>query len=74
MPVRAAPVFQSSPTLAPRSKFKIQNSYSKSMSTVIKVENVSKLYRLGEIGTGSIAHDVNHWWHRCPLGAMLNVE
>ncbi len=44
------------------------------MSTVIKVENVSKLYRLGEIGTGSIAHDVNHWWHRCPLGAMLNVE
>ena len=34
------------------------------MSTVIKVENVSKLYRLGEIGTGSIAHDVNRWWHK----------
>jgi lipopolysaccharide transport system ATP-binding protein len=34
------------------------------MSTVISVENVSKLYRLGEIGTGSLAHDVNRWWHR----------
>jgi lipopolysaccharide transport system ATP-binding protein len=34
------------------------------MSTVISVENVSKQYRLGEIGTGSIAHDVNRWWHR----------
>jgi lipopolysaccharide transport system ATP-binding protein len=32
--------------------------------TVISVENVSKIYRLGEIGTGSIAHDVNRWWHR----------
>jgi lipopolysaccharide transport system ATP-binding protein len=34
------------------------------MSTVISVENISKLYRLGEIGTGSLAHDVNRWWHR----------
>ena len=34
------------------------------MSTVISIENVSKLYRLGEIGTGSLAHDVNRWWHR----------
>ncbi len=33
------------------------------MSTVIKVENLSKQYRLGQIGTGSIAHDVNRWWH-----------
>ena len=31
---------------------------------VIKVENLSKLYRLGEVGTGSLAHDVNRWWHR----------
>lgn len=30
----------------------------------IKVENLSKLYRLGEVGTGSLAHDVNRWWHR----------
>src|SRR5215210_2822992 len=33
------------------------------MSIAIKVENLSKLYRLGQIGTGSIAHDVNRWWH-----------
>lgn len=33
------------------------------MSTVIKVENLSKQYRLGKIGTGSIAHDLNKWWH-----------
>jgi len=33
------------------------------MSIAIKVENLSKQYRLGQIGTGSIAHDVNRWWH-----------
>jgi len=32
------------------------------MSTVIKVEDVGKLYRLGEIGTGTISHDLNRWW------------
>jgi hypothetical protein len=31
---------------------------------VIQVEGVSKLYRLGEVGTGSLAHDVNRWWHK----------
>jgi lipopolysaccharide transport system ATP-binding protein len=31
-------------------------------NTVIKVENVGKLYRLGEIGTGTISHDLNRWW------------
>lgn len=31
--------------------------------SVIKVENLSKLYRLGQVGTGSIFHDVNRWWH-----------
>lgn len=31
---------------------------------VISVENLSKIYRLGEVGTGSLAHDVNRWWHR----------
>ena len=34
------------------------------MSTVIQVDNVSKQYRLGEVSTGSIAHDINRWWHR----------
>jgi lipopolysaccharide transport system ATP-binding protein len=31
-------------------------------STVISVENISKLYRLGEIGTGTLSHDLNRWW------------
>ena len=30
----------------------------------IKVENLSKLYRLGEIGTGTISQDINRWWAR----------
>ena len=30
--------------------------------TVIKVENLGKLYRLGEVGTGTISHDLNRWW------------
>ena len=28
----------------------------------ISVENVSKIYRLGEIGTGTLSSDVNRWW------------
>ena len=31
---------------------------------VLKVENLSKLYRLGEFGTGTISHDHNRWWAR----------
>lgn len=31
---------------------------------VISVENLSKQYRLGKIGTGSFSHDVNRWWHK----------
>lgn len=34
------------------------------MAIVIKVENLSKQYRLGEVGTGTISHDLNRWWHR----------
>lgn len=30
----------------------------------ISVENVSKMYRLGEVGTGTISHDLNRWLHR----------
>jgi len=29
---------------------------------IIKVENLSKIYRLGEIGTGTLSHDLNRWW------------
>lgn len=33
-------------------------------NTVIKVENLSKQYRLGQVGTGSLSHDINRLWHR----------
>ena len=33
------------------------------MAKAIQVENLSKQYRLGQIGTGSMAHDLNRWWH-----------
>ncbi|MEX1027950.1 MAG: ABC transporter ATP-binding protein [Candidatus Paceibacterota bacterium] len=32
------------------------------MSVAIRIENLSKLYRLGEVGTGTISHDLNRWW------------
>ena len=28
----------------------------------IKIEDVGKLYRLGEFGTGTISHDLNRWF------------
>src|SRR5689334_16772650 len=31
---------------------------------IIEVENLSKLYRLGELGTGTLSHDLNRWWAR----------
>ena len=35
------------------------------MSNVaIRVENLSKQYRLGEVGTGTLSHDLNRWWAR----------
>ncbi|MER2998302.1 ABC transporter ATP-binding protein [Pontibacter populi] len=33
------------------------------MGNVIQVESLSKQYRLGTIGTGTLAHDLNRWWH-----------
>lgn len=29
----------------------------------IKFENISKQYRLGVVGTGTIKDDINRWWH-----------
>lgn len=34
------------------------------MSVIIKVENIGKLYKLGEVGTGALAHDISRWWAR----------
>jgi len=32
--------------------------------SIIEVENISKQYRLGEVSTGTVAHDLNRWWAR----------
>ena len=31
---------------------------------ILKVENLSKQYRLGTVGTGTISHDLNRWWYK----------
>jgi lipopolysaccharide transport system ATP-binding protein len=31
--------------------------------TILKVDNISKQYRLGSVGTGTVGHDLNRWWH-----------
>ncbi|WP_166382075.1 polysaccharide ABC transporter ATP-binding protein [Polaribacter sp. 11A2H] len=36
----------------------------KSNEVILKVENLSKQYRLGTVGTGTISHDLNRWWHK----------
>lgn len=33
------------------------------MSTILKAENISKQYRLGTVGTGTLSHDINRWWY-----------
>jgi len=30
---------------------------------ILKAENISKQYRLGLVGTGTISHDLNRWWN-----------
>ncbi|MCG2611270.1 ABC transporter ATP-binding protein [Flavobacterium sp. SM15] len=33
-----------------------------SKEVILKAENISKQYRLGSVGTGTISHDLNRWW------------
>ena len=33
------------------------------MSIILKAENISKQYRLGLVGTGTLGHDLNRFWH-----------
>ena len=45
----------------------------------IKVENLGKLYKLGEIGTGTISHDLNRWFAKVrgkedPFGKIGEVN
>lgn len=32
------------------------------MHQALKIEDVSKVYRLGQVGTGTLSHDLNRWW------------
>ena len=34
------------------------------MLPVIKINNLSKQYRLGTVGTGTLSNDLKRWWHR----------
>ncbi len=34
------------------------------MSIILKVSDISKQYRLGLVGTGTMKHDLNRWWAR----------
>ncbi|GLB50836.1 ABC transporter ATP-binding protein [Neptunitalea lumnitzerae] len=34
------------------------------MSVILKAENISKQYRLGTVGTGTLSHDLNRWWYK----------
>jgi len=38
------------------------------MSVAIKIENLSKQYRLGLVSTRTISHDLNRWWQTSILG------
>ena len=31
---------------------------------ILKAENISKQYRLGNVGTGTLSHDLNRFWHK----------
>lgn len=33
-----------------------------SKDVILKAEGISKQYRLGKVGTGTISHDLNRWW------------
>lgn len=33
-------------------------------NTILTATNISKQYRLGVVGTGTLSHDLNRWWHR----------
>jgi lipopolysaccharide transport system ATP-binding protein len=39
------------------------------MSTVISIENLSKSYRLGTIGSGTLREDLDRWWAKVRKGA-----
>ncbi len=34
------------------------------MQNIIEAKNISKLYKLGVVSTGTLSHDLNRWWHK----------
>ncbi len=34
---------------------------------VIQFDNIGKLYKLGQVGTGTLSHDLNRWWKTAVL-------
>ncbi|MBE0393852.1 Teichoic acids export ATP-binding protein TagH [Flavobacterium sp. PL0002] len=49
--------------LTPNALFKSENN-KMSKDIILKAENISKQYRLGQVGTGTLSHDLNRWWHQ----------
>lgn len=41
-------------------KIFLKNNYM----LAIKAENISKQYRLGQVGTGTLTHDINRFWYK----------
>ena len=43
----------------------IKDQNQQVMSNIIlKAKNISKQYRLGLVGSGTLSHDLTRWWHR----------
>ncbi|MEN8765951.1 MAG: polysaccharide ABC transporter ATP-binding protein [Wenyingzhuangia sp.] len=42
----------------------LENEQSSTDNIILKVENISKQYRLGTLGTGTLSHDLNRWWYK----------
>lgn len=42
------------------------------MNKILEIDNLSKLYRYGTIGTGSMRQDMNRWWQRKVLRKETN--
>ena len=47
--------------------------------TAIKLENISKMYQLGQVGTGSVSNDLKRWWaarrgKEDPFGKIAEVN
>ena len=40
----------------------IAHNFNMSKDIMLKAENISKQYRLGQVGTGTLSHDLNRWW------------